>query len=272
MKHLTLILIAFILQSCAGMIDQMHRDFDRSDGMAQTTPPVQGNFDLYRGNPQFQTNRRPPTTAMSAAPTQLTSAQQQQVMPAVQRQYESQVNQRRRVRADDLRDNGKSGSLWVSDDAKSTQLFTNNRDILNGDIVLINVYNRLKNEITLELKRAFPEPLAAKKDDKKTDGSAPAATSTDQVNNAQAAPKRAGGDDSFDEGVTGTNRVYDRISSVVIEQIDDQHVLLRGRKDVLYKNRKRLIELQALIPKRDINDNNTVNSDSILEQTITVLR
>jgi len=58
----------------------------------------------------------------------------------------------------------------------------------------------------------------------------------------------------------------------VIEQIDDQHLLLRGRKDVLYKNRKRLVEIQALIPRRDLNDNNTVNSDSILEQTITVLR
>ena len=72
--------------------------------------------------------------------------------------------------------------------------------------------------------------------------------------------------------MTGTNRVYDRISSVVIEEIDEHHLLIRGRKDVLYKNRKRLIELQALIPKRDLNDNNTINSDSILEQTITVLR
>lgn len=270
MKHLVLLFLALFLQSCAGMIDQMHRDFDRDDGMAQTTPPVQGNFDMYRGNPQFQSNRRPPTTAMAGTPNSLTSNNQQRVMPAVQRQYEPQVNQRRRVRADDLRDNGKSGSLWVSEDSKSAQLFTNNRDVLNGDIVLINVYNRLKNEITLELKRAFPEPLA-KADNKKADGAA-APAATDQVNTAQAAPARAGGDESFDEGVTGTNRVYDRISSVVIEQIDDQHILLRGRKDVLYKNRKRLIELQALIPKRDINDNNTVNSDSILEQTITVLR
>src|SRR5690606_5991424 len=152
MRHLLLILLALVLQSCAGMIDQMYRDFDRADGMAEAAPPVQGNFDLYRGNPQFQTNRRPPTSAMRNAPTQLTSTHQQQVMPAVQRQYEPQTNQRRRVRADDLRDNGKSGSLWVSEDSKSAQLFTNNRDVLNGDIVLINVYNRLKNEITLELK------------------------------------------------------------------------------------------------------------------------
>lgn len=269
MKHLLLILCLALFQSCAGMISQMHQDFDRADGRAAATPPVQGNFDMYRGNQRFQTNHRPPTSAMARSTVDTT--QQQRVMPAVKRQYESQDNLRRRVRADDLRDNSNSGSLWSAQNEKTSHLFTNNRSIQNGDIVLINVYNKLKNEITLELKRAFPEPLAAAKDGEKKEENAPAQPAADQVNTAQASP-RAGGDESFDESVTGTNRVYDRISSVVIEEIDDQHLLLRGRKDVLYKNRKRLIELQALIPKRDLNDNNTVNSDSILEHTITVLR
>ncbi len=265
------ILLCLLLQSCAGMVNQMYTDFDRADGYSAPEAPSKGNFDLYRGNPQFKSNSRPPTSAMTNRQG-LSSSQQNEVMPSVQRQYTTEIAGKRRVRADDLRDNGASGSLWSTNDGNTNNLFTNNRNITNGDIVLINVYNKLKNEITLELKRAFPEPLAAQTAANKTEDKAnPAKPKADEVTTSQASQKSAG-DDNFDEGGTGTNRVYDRISSVVIEQIDDQHLLLRGRKDVLYKNRKRLIEIQALIPKRDLNDNNTVNSDSILEQTITVLR
>lgn len=272
MKSILLnLFLCLLLQSCAGMVNQMYSDFDQEDGYAAPVKPSKGNFDLYRGNPQFQTNSRPPTSALTSRQG-LSSTQQPQMMPAVQRQYNAETAGRRRVNADDLRDNSSSGSLWAGADGKSTQLFTNTKNVSNGDIVLINVYNKLKNEITLELKRAFPEPLAAQKDPKDNkDPNAAAAPATDAVKTSQAAQTSAG-DDNFDEGVTGANRVYDRISSVVIEQIDDQHLLLRGRKDVLYKNRKRLVEIQALIPRRDLNDNNTVNSDSILEQTITVLR
>ncbi len=264
------IFLCLLLQSCAGMVNQMYSDFDRADGYSPPAAPSKGNFDLYRGNPQFKSNSRPPTSALTSRQG-LSSNQQPEVMPSVQRQYMTEVAGKRRVRADDLRDNGASGSLWSTNDGKTNNLFTNNTNVSNGDIVLINVYNKLKNEITLELKRAFPEPLAAQGPKNPNDKANPDAAKTDEVKTAQASQKSAG-DDNFDEGVTGTNRVYDRISSVVIEQIDDQHLLLRGRKDVLYKNRKRLIEIQALIPKRDLNDNNTVNSDSILEQTITVLR
>lgn len=270
-SSLLCLFLCLILQSCAGMINQMYSDFDQADGYAAPVKPSKGNFDLYRGNPQFQTNSMPPTSALSSRQG-VSSAQQPQMMPSVQRQYNAQTAQRKRVNVDDLRDNSSSGSLWSGSDGKTSHLFTNTKNISNGDIVLINVYNKLKNEITLELKRAFPEPLAAQKDATKKDPKALATDpAADEVSTAQASQKSAG-DDNFDEGVTGANRVYDRISSVVIEQIDDQHLLLRGRKDVLYKNRKRLVEIQALIPRRDLNDNNTVNSDSILEQTITVLR
>ena len=54
MNKIVLMLMIVLLHSCAGMVDQMHRDFDRDDGHAQTTPPTQGNFDLYRGNPNFK--------------------------------------------------------------------------------------------------------------------------------------------------------------------------------------------------------------------------
>lgn len=270
-KSFVLILFCFLFQSCAGMVNQMYSDFDREDGYAEAPEPSRGNFDLYRGNPSFQSNRRPPTTSLTGR-QDLNSAEQARVMPAVQRQYEAEKNSRRRVRADDLRDNGSSGSLWASPDGKTKHLFTNARSVQNGDIVLINVFNKLKNEMTLELKRAFPTPLAATKEGDKKDAAAkPADPAADQVSTGQASQKAAG-DENFDEGVSGANRVYDRISSVVIEQIDDQHLLLRGRKDVLYQNHKRLVEIQALVPKRDLNDNNTVSSDNILEQTITVLR
>ena len=78
---------------------------------------------------------------------------------------------------------------------------------------------------------------------------------------------------SATEEPTGEDgKVYDRISSVVVEEINKDHVLIRGRKNLLYKNRKRLVEVQALVSKKDITVDDTLDSEKILESSITVLR
>src|SRR5690554_1623457 len=119
-KSFILLVLASLFQSCAGFIDQMHRDFDRADGEYVNTPTHQGNFDMYRGNPKFQSNRRPPTSALLNQP--ITSAQQPNVQPAIRRQYESSARLVTRVRADDLRDNSNNGSLWAANDGKTNHL------------------------------------------------------------------------------------------------------------------------------------------------------
>ena len=67
-------------------------------------------------------------------------------------------------------------------------------------------------------------------------------------------------------------KTYDKISSVIIEEISKDHLLVRGQKFLLYKNGKHLIEIQALVARRDILDDDTVDSTSFLESTVQVLR
>ncbi|MBT6326822.1 MAG: hypothetical protein HOJ35_12710, partial [Bdellovibrionales bacterium] len=68
------------------------------------------------------------------------------------------------------------------------------------------------------------------------------------------------------------NDVFDRISSVIVEEINKDHILLRGKKSILFRNRKRQIEIQALIARQDISLNNAVNSDKIIESSIEIMR
>jgi flagellar basal body L-ring protein FlgH len=107
----------------------------------------------------------------------------------------------------------------------------------------------------MELKRAFPdnpyEAKAQKEGDKtstETAGKKPASVGTD-------------GED-----------IKDKISSVVVEEINREHLLIKGRKNVLYKNRKRMVEVQALVSRKDISDDDVLNSDTILETSVSVVK
>ena len=235
----------------------MHREFDNYDRQqAGYKPSSNPNFDMYR-------NRRFNDPKNRLNTTKLINSQHRPTMqPKVKRKYMSAYQVKKRYKVNDLNDNGNDGSLWASQDKnKVNYLFTKNERKQNGDIVLIEVYKKLKNEITAELKRAFPAPIKKKKDDdKKKEGEAGAA-------GAQAnAPAPDAGDEESEE------KIYDRLSSVIIEEINQDHLLVRGRKNLLYRNRKRLVEVQALVSRRDVTDNDTINSNKILESSVQVIR
>lgn len=177
--------------------------------------------------------------------------QQRNVEPTIQRQYRPvETNQRRRVTANDLNDNDNSGSLWVQGGTPAS-LFSSSRSHSQGDIVLIDVYRRMRNEITLELQRAFPQRSSASEEGGGGE-------------NAQAA--------TGNEADGGEDKAYDRISTVIVENVNRDHVLLRGRKYLIFRNRRRLVEVQALVSRRDITETDSVHSDKILESRIAVLR
>lgn len=237
-----LVLILLSISSCSSYINQMYKDLDKSDPNAKKTSQSD-KFDLYRKQKQMGTS----TT--------------RQLMPQTKRTYTAIDNEQRRYKANDLNDNANDGSLWTAQSAKTDYLFTHDVEKKNGDIVLIQVMGGLKNEITAELKRAFPDPVKkkpTKEEAAKADPNAAAAANPATPNNEEPT-----GEDG---------KVYDRISSVVVEEINKDHILLRGRKNLLYKNRKRLIEVQALVAKRDITIEDVLDSEKILESTITVLR
>lgn len=254
MKKTILLVSLMFLTSCASYINRVHKQLDREEMKQQRYRPAASgayrnsknpNFDLYRngGRELVNDNRR----------KKATSANRKYAPPSTKRLYRPLQAVQKRYTAKDLTDSGNQASLWATNE---DHLFHKTSQKRSGDIVLIEVAGRLKNEITLELKRAFPDPPKRKK--KKDAKGAPGEEKKETTAAAPAAP--AG------------NKVHDKISSVIIEEINNDHLLLRGRKNLLYKNRKRLIEIQALISRRDISDDNSILSDNILESTVNVLR
>ena len=142
-------------------------------------------------------------------------------------------------------------SLWTGKGTDS-YLFTNSTEKKLGDMVTIDVYKNLRNEISTELKldaeaagQEVPEGEKGKTEEEKP------------VAEAEAA------DDE---------KPSDQISTVVEEEVNQSHILLKGKKTVVFRGKKKLLEIKALVAKKDIKSDARVESKNIMESTITVLR
>lgn len=254
-KNFLLLSTLALLASCSSYVDSIYRDLDRQERAMVDNDyrPEDDQFDRYRKN----TKRRTSTEYNRPGRNRdISTANQKLVNPDVKRQYQDEKVALKRVTASDLTDRGNDGSLWTSNDPNAF-LFSTSRSKNTGDIIQINVLNKLRNEITMELKRAFPDnpyDLKPKTDEKKTEG-APGAT-----------PATAATTESADANA------QDKISGVVVEEINREHLLIKGRKNVLFKNRKRMVEVQALVSRKDITDDDSVSSDAILESNVSVVR
>lgn len=253
-----LFIILTLLVSCGNFIDNIHRQMDRDRGVVSSDPSAARNqaapeFDIYRNRRNIGQQQRPSTSS------------NQTLEPSVKRYYQTnQPDTRRRYRADDLLDNSSQGSLWAGT-GNENYLFSSDKIRKVGDIILIDVQGKLKNEITMELKRAFPPPIPMKKDPN-APATAPAAAP------AQPGNPAAVGENPEDATLKEDETVYDRFTSLIIEEIDRKHVLIKAQKNVLYNKRKRLIEVQALVSRADIRPDDSVSSNSFLETTIEVLK
>lgn len=246
MRFLSFLIMTLFLSSCANYINKIHRDLDRAD--AKQYKQRKKKYDTFN---QFR--QRPRSNRIS-------TMNRANLAPSVKRKYRP-VQEKKRYTADDLTDNTAPASLWAGS-GNDNYLFTKNKWKRNGDIVLVNVQGDLKNLITMELKRAFPiMPKRNKGGKKKTpDAGAPGQAQ------APAQPEVPA------DAPQGDEKVHDKVSTVIIEEISKDHLLVRGQKFLLFRNKKHLVELQALIARRDIQDDDTVDSNSFLESTISVLR
>lgn len=254
MKRLIL-LLPLLFSSCASYIDQMHKSFDASDNrrsdFQQDGTRKKDQFSMYRDGARAFDNSPNTSTNPNLAPN-------------VQRNYQPSSVVKRRYRAEDLNDNSNDASLWATDD-DAQFLFTQATEKKVGEIILINVNTKLKKAITAELKRAFPDPIVLAPP-KAADPAKPGDPAA-----AAPAPKPAPTPaDPEDNSSPGT--IHDRISSIIVEKINKNHLLLKGRKKLIYKKRNRTIEVQALISKKNITGEDAVNSDDILESTVKVVR
>jgi flagellar L-ring protein precursor FlgH len=252
MKKLFALLFLCNLTSCSSYMNTIYKDMENQERQNADIerPNSEDTFDQYR-----RPNRK--TSSEYNRPNKLiTSNNQKIVEPQIKRQYKDEKAVLRRLTAADLTDGGSDGSLWAGSDPNAF-LFSNNKVKTSGDIVQINVNPKLKDEITMELKRAFPDnpyEIKAKEGDKGK------SETTNEKKPASVGEAGTSGD------------VKDKISGVVVEEINREHLLIKGRKNVLYKNRKRLVEVQALVSRKDIDNEDNVNSDSIIESNVSVVR
>lgn len=252
--NIAVFFLTLLLSSCTSYMNTIYRDMENQDRLnAEIDVPTsdEDTWGQYRKKP-----RRSSTEYNRGTNKNITTNNQKVLEPSVRRQYKDERTALKRVTASDLTDNGTDGSLWAGSDPNAF-LFTSNKTKSSGDIVQINVLGKLKEEISLELKKAFPDnpyEVKANKEGDSKDG-------------APAQDRKLASSES-----SGGSNVQDKISGVVVEEINREHLLVKGRKNVLFKNRKRMIEVQALVSRKDIGDDDTINSDSILESTISVVR
>ncbi len=254
MRKLFLLLFSLLLlTSCAGYVNSVYSQLDREE--AQVNKRTSGKDD------KFAFYRKKGKSSSNQVGTRLNTTERKVVDPSIKRQYVPSTEAKKRYTAEDLQDNSQSGSLWAGE-GKDNSLFASKHEKQNGDIVVINVMANLKNEITAELKKAFPSEVPAPKLAATTP--APLGDKTAPAEKAPAAPA--------DDTATEQGRVYDRISSVIIEEINRDHILLRGRKTLMYNNRKVTVEVQALAPRKSLTEDDSIDSDTILESNIRVVR
>ena len=247
MRKFIILPLFLILTSCASYVQNLHRQISNEErAKAMKNRPPQARYNQY-GNGM----RRPIENPVTLGNYPSTSTQSNYA-PGVRRNYNQSVG-KRRFTADDLKDNDRDGSLWTGNNSKNFLFVTNNLK-REGDIVIIEVTESLKNTIQDELKRAFPDmPKRGKKGKK-------------EEPKKEEEPKAAQAESS------DPDKVYDKISTKVVEQINQQYLLLRGRKEVLFKKKKRYFEIQAIVSRKDINAKDAVESTKILEPKINVLR
>ncbi len=263
-KFLCALVLSTQISSCASYIENLYRELDKgnpvqsapeADSAARTKDP----FSMYRNANQFAEKANTSNT-----PNRI---------PQVERKYGPVP--KKRYREDDLNDNGSDGSLW-SPSPETNYLFSKNDESKLGDIVVVNVKEALRAEIGRELRRLFPLPRPLPSTPRApastSDGSASEAANDKSNQNPEAAAKAAPPGNLSSGKNSDPEKVYDRISGVIVERINDKHFLLRGRKTVLFGGSKRKVELQALIASRDLNSIGELDSDKIIEQDIKVLK
>lgn len=258
MNSFVLITLLFFA-SCANYVNNVHKQMDREERGARGEPrekksrDEENRYAPWRDRFQPEKDKRPvknPVTYSLGGENSNSGT----MRPPVKREYRPQ-----RYQADDFKDSDSDGSLWANQ-GSSSSLFTYQNDKHTGDMVIINVLENLRNQISAELKRTFADKPKKSKDGDKAPKEGDKAAASAAANPAQAA------DNEMDM------KVYDKISGTVMEEISKDYILLRGRKEVIFKKEKRSIEVQALVSRKDIMENDYVNSDKLLESRVFILR
>ncbi len=234
----------FLLSSCSSYINELHRDIDNET--ISNAPPGSDKFNLYRPSLPVA----PPSNPFANRPIPST-ANMREFSLQQKRRYD-----KKRAKGKDLLDEGESKSLWMGP-REDHFLFSQVDKRKIHDIVIIQVQNKLKNEISNELRRFFPPPMPQMPEESVAAGEA----------KKEAPDKKPPASPAEKEG-----EVFDKLSGIIAEKMSGDYLLVRSKKEVLYHGQKHLLGIQALVAERDIDNEDSVPSDKIIESVITVLR
>ena len=245
-RNKLLILISLIfISSCSSYVSKIYRQIDREEKiMKKRKVDV---FDQFRKSPPLGNSLKRP----------ISTKETRNLKPTTKRLYKKKKPFKKRFSAEDLNENSNQ-SLWFGN-GFDNDFFVENKRKKNGDIVLVEIKPTLRNIITRELKKAFP------KRKKKRIAQAGEKAAEKKPNEEATREDDENKDSTLDETVG-------QLSSVVTEEINNLYVILRGRKEVLFRKRKRLIEIQGLIARKDVSPDDKITSDQFLESSIKIIR
>ena len=237
MRKILIALFSFVLLSCSSYVEKWHSKIDsiergKKSGIRERIYGPTGHFK----KDQSHLNKNLGHKFYSTEGTK-------HLAPHYKRRYGRETKRRT---IDSLYDNGNEDSLW-SGVGQENYLFTRNNIKKYGDIIIVDMGFDLKREIMLEFSRVYPSTKFSLDGKKK----------------------------SIDEELLkekDERKIYGRVSSVIIEEMNKDHLLIQGKKEMLYKDKKRVIEIQALVARRDISRTDTIHSDKILELMVSVVR
>lgn len=268
------------LTSCSELVEKIHRDLDQQH--QSPGPEMMAMASASANDPKrpmgFKTkkfDKRPLQDPLTYTLEGDRSWEEQELMTGP-------IDIKRRQRSSDFEDRDQSGSLWQSyDDASS--FFTSTNDRKAGQIIVIDVMEGLRQTITSELKRAYPAPgLFQEQTNGDGASSSGKGSALDQALADLKKPEAAGGDNANDTdakkardpasaAAAGNDQVeivYDKISTRIDKTYLNDHVLLKGRKEVVFRQKKRLIEIHALVKKNTLDPKDHVKSDDIVESRV----
>ncbi len=245
MKLLVKVLLFIVISSCSSFVNKMHGQITRGE-QAQAGRPVNARsandpYNFYRKGSRTR-NTRPVTYRNDNYPQK------------VKREY------KKRYSAEDLEDSRNTSSLW-SGSGKNNVLFSSDESKKIGDLLIVQVKSKLKTDISNELKRAFPVYTPKKKkEEKKPDEAAK------QTFNNPNVSQDEGGDKE------GDKKTYDIFSSKITDVVNQQYLIIKGRKEIIFRKRKHFIEIQGMISRKDVYDFDKVDSSELLDARIFILR
>ncbi|MBF0206312.1 MAG: flagellar basal body L-ring protein FlgH [Oligoflexia bacterium] len=270
----SLFLLFLLLSACSGYVNKLRTQID--EGSAANSGSSYNEMDFLTKGSMGVRDRNQNLWANKG--NLISNKQIKNLLPSVKRNYEQNKSH---TTAADLYDKGNDGSLW-SNRGQGNFLFSPNTRVKIGDLITIDVQGKLKQEISLELARMFPSSarkfVNKDKDKDKAKGKDKASANAgeeDQSNAAVGGGKEKSEDSKKYQGIgnaASDAKVYDNISGVVLEEIDKDHLLIEGRKEILYQNRKRLLQVKAIVARNDVNEQNVALSNRMLESTVAILR